>query len=129
VARIRTPSGASLAPLELSVMQIVWRSGSCTVLEVQRHLTHRRPLAYTTVQTVMNKLCRKGKLSRRLNGKAFLYTASISRESTLRSATKDLIERFFLGSVDDLLMNLVNTRTLDRTKLQLIETVLRDKDG
>jgi BlaI family transcriptional regulator, penicillinase repressor len=113
-----------LTPLELQIMKALWQSGPGNVQAVQEKLPGER-LAYTTVQTMLNILQRKGKVKRRLIGKAYEYRAVLSREKAVREALGDLLDRMFGGSVEDLLMTLVKSRQLDVNKLaqlrQLIE--------
>ena len=104
-----------LTPLELRIMQALWSSGASTVQSIQSAL--HEELAYTTVQTVLNTLHRKGHVTRTLAGRAFRYQSVDSKEIALGSVVRDLLSRVFDGSVEDLLMNLVRTRQVDATKL------------
>ena len=121
-ANRKAPS--QLTPLELRIMQVLWENGASTVQAVQEKLPGES-LAYTTVQTMLNVLQRKGKVKRRLLGKAYQYRAVLSRDRALRDAAGDLLDRMFGGSVDALLMSLVKSRQIDAAKLakltQLIE--------
>ena len=104
-------SGASLTPLELDIMNVLWETGPANVQTVQARL-EGRDLAYTTVQTMLNVLHRKGRVKRRLRERAFLYTPLLSRQVAVTQAVGDMIERFFGGSADSLVLNLVETRKL-----------------
>jgi predicted transcriptional regulator len=75
-----------LTPLELHIMKTLWESGPGNVQAVQEKLPGER-LAYTTVQTMLNILQRKGKVKRRLVGKAYEYRAVLSREKAVREST------------------------------------------
>lgn len=67
--------------LEAAIMERLWlRDGSSSVRDILTDLHPERPLAYTTVMTVMEKLHRKGWLSRERDGRAFLYSPIASRE-------------------------------------------------
>ena len=111
---------SQLTPLELKLMQVLWSLGPSNVQAVQDGL--RDELAYTTVQTVLNVLERKGHVKRVLVGRAYEYRSVDTREKALGSAVRDLLGRMFDGSVDDLLMNLVNTRQLNAAKLAELAT-------
>ena len=80
-----------LTPLELKLMQALWSLGSGTVAEVQEQM--RPEPAYTTVQTMLNILERKGRAKRVLRGKAYVYRAAVSREKARGGAVRDLLER------------------------------------
>jgi BlaI family transcriptional regulator, penicillinase repressor len=112
-----------LTRLELQIMQVLWDNGASTVQTVQQKL-RGEPLAYTTVQTMLNILQKKGKVKRKLVGKAYEYRPVLNRERALREAAGDLIERVFGGSVDALLMSLVKSRQLDKATLAKMEKLI-----
>lgn len=95
-----------LPPLELEVMKTLWQLGEATVRDVNREMNRRRPLAYTTVMTLLDRLKRKGAASRRKQGRAHLYHPLISREVVLELAVDRLTQDFFEGSRDRLLGHL-----------------------
>ena len=111
-----------LTRLELQIMQVLWENGAGTVQAVQQKLSGEP--AYTTVQTMLNILQRKGKVKRKLVGKAYEYRAVLSRDRALREAAGDLIERVFGGSVDALLMSLVKNQQLDKATLAKLEELI-----
>jgi len=104
-----------LTRLELRIMQVIWKSGASTVGAVQDALSP--PLAYTTVQTMLNLLARKGKLKRELQGRAYLYSAIISEGKALGQGVRDLVDRMFGGSSEELVMSLLKTRQINAKKL------------
>jgi predicted transcriptional regulator len=106
---------AGMTPLELKIMQVLWRLGPCQVQAVQQELEGE--LAYTTVQTMLNVLHKKSRVTRRLRGRAFEYRAAVTEEKTLGSAVTDLVERMFGGSPEELVMSLVKSRQLDAGRL------------
>lgn len=126
----RKPS--QLTRLELQIMEVLWLIGAGTVQEVQNSISGA-PLAYTTVQTMLNILHRKGRVKRKLVGKAYTYSPILSREKAVREALVDVVDRMFGGSVEALVMSLLKTKQLDPKRLrELNELVSRrqqeDKD-
>ena len=113
MSKARNPAG--LTKLELRIMQAVWKRGGGTVSEVQAELDP--PLAYTTVQTMLNILERKGKLKRELEGRAYVYTAKVTEAKALGQQLRDLVDRMFGGSSEELVMSLLKTRQIDAKKL------------
>lgn len=109
------PKPAALTRLELKIMLAIWRQGSSTVSSVQAEL--KPPLAYTTVQTVLNILERKGKLKRELRGRAYVYSAKVSQARALGQGVRDVIDRMFGGSSEELVMSLLQNRQIDAKKL------------
>lgn len=119
---------SGLTKLELRIMQVIWKRGNSTVAEVQAAM--RPPLAYTTVQTVLNILERKGKLNRELEGRAFVYAAKVSEEKAYGQSLRDLIDRMFGGSSEELVMSLLKSRQIDAKRLaKLTEQFSREKGG
>jgi BlaI family penicillinase repressor len=104
--------------LELKIMQVIWKCGRGTVGTVQAAL--EPPLAYTTVQTMLNLLQRKGKLKRELEGRAYVYSANITEAKALGQGVRDLVNRMFGGSSEELVMSLLKTRQIDADKLARI---------
>jgi len=105
----------TLTKLELQIMQVIWKLGPSNVNEVQAGLEQQ--LAYTTVQTMLNILQRKGKLKRKLNGRAYIYSAAETEASASGHAVRDLINRMFGGSSEELVMSLIKSRQIDTEKV------------
>lgn len=116
----------TLTPLELEIMQVLWKSGPGTVAEVQPQV--RGELAYTTVQTMLNVLWRKKKVKRIREGRAFRYTPVVTRERATGTALRDLVSRMFGGSSEALLMAMVDTRQISAEDLSRIAERLKKKD-
>ena len=83
---------------ELELMKILWECGPSTVQGVVDHLPPGRPLAYTTVQTVLNVLHRKGSVRRKLRDRAYHYEAAVSRFDAASNALHDLVHKLFGAS-------------------------------
>ena len=97
-------------PLEMLCLKALWSLGDGNVKEVQELVCRSRPLAYTTIMTVLDRLVRKGKLARRKVGRAYVYTIQASRESMRRAAVRELVDGFFDGSEAELLRFLSGSR-------------------
>jgi BlaI family transcriptional regulator, penicillinase repressor len=117
----------ALTKLELQIMQVIWKRGPSNVSSVQEGL--EQSLAYTTVQTMLNILERKGKLKRELRGRAFEYSATVTEAKALGHAVKDLVDRMFGGSSEDLVMSLIKSRQIDAKKVAELSKRLEEKGG
>ena len=107
--KVRTRnSPLSLTPLELDIMKAVWRRHPITVKDVQDAIHHARPLAYTTVMTVMHRLYLKGFLQRTLKSKAHYYEPAVKFSDVRDAAVSGVIDHFFRGSRDEFLQFLGN---------------------
>jgi BlaI family penicillinase repressor len=113
----RKRAGLQLTPFELEIMKVLWQTGAATVQTVRDRLPGYPKPAYTTVQTMLNVLHRKRKAKRTLKGKSYEYSPAISREGAVGHAIRDLLDRLFGGSAEDLVMTLVRDRHLTSQKL------------
>jgi BlaI family transcriptional regulator, penicillinase repressor len=111
-------------PLELEIMDVLWETGPANVQIVQQKL--KRELAYTTVQTMLNILHRKGKVKRTLKDRAYFYRPSISREKAISKQVVDVIDRLFGGSAESLVMSLVETKHLTPEKLARLQKLVAE---
>jgi BlaI family transcriptional regulator, penicillinase repressor len=118
-----------LTPLERRIMRVLWSGGAANVQKVLEGLMGEPQLAYTTVQTTLNVLDRKGKVKRKLVGRAFEYSAIVSQEAADSHAIKDVLQRVFRGSVDDLLLSLVRSKQLDAKKLAKLQAKLEASES
>ena len=119
----RKKTEPSLTPLELEIMNVLWETGPGNVQAVQGRMKGRE-LAYTTVQTMLNVLHRKGKVKRQLKDRAFVYRPVLSRQKAVSQAVGDILDRFFGGSADSLVLNLVEARRMTPEKLGQIQKLL-----
>ena len=122
-----------LTPLELEIMKVLWATGPGGVQAVRDALAPRRKLAYTTVQTMLNVLWRKGRVRRALKDRAYVYHAILTRRRALRHAVGDMVERLFGGSAESLVVSLVESRHLTPEALARLTRALerseKDADG
>jgi BlaI family penicillinase repressor len=124
-----------LTDLELEIMQVVWAAHPepLTVRQVVERLRGTRRSAYTTIQTMMGILARKGALACEPGpGRAHHYRARWSRDETASSMTADFVARLFGGSVRPLVAELLEHESLSRTELEelkrRIETQLAEEE-
>ena len=88
----------TLGPLEVEVMEVVWAFGTSNVRDVTSRM--QRDLAYTTVMTTLDRLYKKGMLSREMTDRAFLYTAKVTREQWERQRAGEMMAGFLTGSAE-----------------------------
>ena len=113
----------SLTPTELEIMSVLWKTGPANVQTIQQRLP--RELAYTTVQTMLNILHRKGKVRRSLKRRAYFYKAVVSREQVVSHTISGLVDRLFGGSAENLVMSLLETKHLTPQKLAKLNEVIK----
>ncbi|HKR63370.1 MAG TPA: BlaI/MecI/CopY family transcriptional regulator [Thermoanaerobaculia bacterium] len=116
-----------LTPLELEIMNVLWETGPAAVSTVQERLSETRELAYTTVQTMLNILCKKGKLKRVLVDRAYHYRPAVTRRKAVGHAVRELVQRAFGGSAEALVMSLVESKQLSPEALKRLQKLVEDQ--
>jgi predicted transcriptional regulator len=120
------PRQKNPTPAELEVLQILWDHGPCTVREVMNLLSPKRPRAYTSVMSLMNIMAEKGQLNQKPKGRAFTYSAKISRDKTQSNMLKDLLNRAFDGSANSLVTHLLQQAEPNKEELDEIRETITE---
>lgn len=89
-------------PLELECLRALWGLGEGSVRDVRKVMV-KRELAYTTVMTVLDRLEKRGGVTRKKRGRSFIYAPKLSRETIRKYAVKELVDAFFDGSEESLM--------------------------
>jgi BlaI family penicillinase repressor len=109
-------SVSDLGDLEREVLQLVWQNGPSTADYVQKALS--RPLKESTVRTVLKRLEEKGHLTHTVDARTYVYRAAETPGRAAARAVKRIVDRFCNGSLEEVLVGLVDTKALDRRELQ-----------
>ncbi|WP_353072596.1 BlaI/MecI/CopY family transcriptional regulator [Tunturiibacter gelidoferens] len=117
----------TLTKLELQIMQAIWTLGTSNVSAVQESLKQR--LAYTTVQTMLNILEKKGMLKRTLVGRSYEYSAAVTKAAASGHAVRDLVDRMFGGSGEELVMSLIDSKQIDAKQIARLSRMLEKRGG
>jgi predicted transcriptional regulator len=102
-----------LTDAELRLMEVLWDKGSATVSDVVDALPKRVPLAYSTVLTTLRILETKGYIRHAKDGRAFVYRPCVARDQAREHALSHLLGKFFGGSAELLLLNLIESKKID----------------
>jgi BlaI family transcriptional regulator, penicillinase repressor len=105
-----------LGELERCILSIVWRLGKGTAEQVRERLD--RPLKDSTVRTVLRRLEEKGYVLHSVEDRAFVYGPAESRQRVAGRAARRIVDWFCEGSVEALLVGMVDSKVLDRAELQ-----------
>jgi BlaI family penicillinase repressor len=119
---------ADLGDLEREVLRLVWRFGTVTAEKVRSELD--RPLKESTVRTVLRRLEEKGHVTHVVDGRTFVFRAAEPRGRAAAKAVKRIADWFCEGSVEEVLVGLVDAKMLDRADLaRLVEKIASSKGG
>ena len=114
----KTPG--KLTALEAIIMDCLWDNSPATVRQIQQHLHSVRPMAYNTVLTMMRILRDKGFLVSKRNGRKDVYRPRVSRQQMARRSLRTVIDRFFTGSAEDLVSELLESEDLSVDQIKAI---------
>ena len=118
-------------PLELDILKIVWPHGGRTARQVRETLASTRPLAPTSVVTVMNIMVDKEYLTRAKEGASYVYRPLVTQADVRGGMLGDMIDRVYDGSIASVMQGLLNTDQIDAEELdelrQLIERKSRER--
>jgi predicted transcriptional regulator len=113
-----------LTKFELEIMDVLWNIGLASVREIQEKLPEKRRPAYTTVQTIINRLEEKGAVRRAKKiGNAYVFEATVTRRAAHRRLIDDFLE-LFGGSVQPVISHLAKTGKLTLEDIRELENTL-----
>jgi len=113
----------SLGPLEQQIMKHVWKYKECTARDVLNSLSSSHKVAYTTVQTVMTRLVKKGLIKRSLVGKTHMYKPLLKKQGILKSAIGQVMNGFISQFDEEALVAFVDglDDISEETRMKLIQ--------
>jgi BlaI family transcriptional regulator, penicillinase repressor len=123
------PQGEHPTELELEILKVLWRESPLPVREVRARLETDagRPLAHSSVITMLNIMHRKGFLKRRKVRNAFLFSPRVEKEKVTGRMISDLLSRLFDGSSAAMALNLIETVDLDTDELAELRRLIDRK--
>lgn len=120
----------TLNPVELEFMQVLWSRGEATSLQVRDDLKEQgRELTGGSVRKVLGILHEKGYLTRRKEGRTFIYMPAMARDEANRNLLRDLLRRAFDGSAAHMVAALLDSRDVDQQQIEEIKKILAEREG
>jgi len=119
---------ATLTEAELRIMEVLWQRKSGTVQQVLDALPQKPALAYNSVLTIIRILEKKGYVEHAKDGRAHIYAPVVDREDARRSEVRHLVSRFFRNSQEQLALNILEERGLDREEIERLKLMLERSD-
>jgi predicted transcriptional regulator len=118
----------TLTVAELRIMNVLWLKGSGTVQSILDALPERPALAYNSVLTTIRVLERKGYIAHSKDGRAHVYVPLVGQKEATRTEISHLVSRFFKDSHEQLVLNILEDRGIDRKELRRLREML-DRSG
>jgi BlaI family penicillinase repressor len=119
----------ALTPLEQFLMDYVWAHPGCTAELCREGVASQRSLKDSTIRTILRNLEEKGYVAHRVDGRTFVYSAVDSKRNVAVHGVQQLIDRFCGGSVEELLIGMVDNQVLEPKQLKrLAEKIASRKE-
>jgi predicted transcriptional regulator len=114
-----------LSELETKVINVLWRRGPSTVDDIARALPGRKKLKDSTVRTILGRMEKKGFVAHDAEGRTNVYRALLEPQRVAMSGVRDIVDRFLGGSVEALLVGIVNDEIVDQRELDALVKKVR----
>ncbi|HQU41740.1 MAG TPA: BlaI/MecI/CopY family transcriptional regulator [Pirellulales bacterium] len=113
-----------LGRVQLVIMQVLWRRGRATAREITDAIHRREPIAHSTVQTLLRGLEEKGAVSHEAQERTFVFFPLVQEHEFKQSATRDVLQRVFGGSVSGLVAHLLKNENVSREEIEEIRKLI-----
>jgi predicted transcriptional regulator len=117
----------NLGEVEQMVMDYVWSHGPVSSEACREALAARRPMKESTIRTVLRRLEVKGYVAHEISGRTYIYRAAEARQNVAVRAVKNIIDRFCGGSVEQLVIGMVDNAVLDRRQLERLTQKIAER--
>ena len=117
-----------LGDLQLAIMRVLWRQNEATVRQVQDALEASRPLALTTVATMLTKMEDKGVVGHRAEGRRYVYRPLVSERQVRRSMVRRLTEGLFAGDALAVVSHLLSEREIPAAELTELKRMIEQRE-
>ena len=119
-------SSPDLSDLQLAIIRVLWEKGEASAAEVQLAMKRSRPLAITTVSTLLARLEKKGIVSHRSAGRTFVYRARVSELDMRRKAISGVIRNLFRGNPSEVVGQILSERDVSEEDLERMRRMIQD---
>ena len=123
----RNDSTHPLTDLQQAILDYLWAKGPMTAEAVREGLQRKYPLKDSSMRTLLRRLEARGLLSHRTEGKVFIYEATLPSQQVAAGAMRHIIHRFFSGSVEQMLVGMVDEKVLSAGDLERLARKVRSR--
>lgn len=128
MAGSRSPAGR-FGELQLAVLRVLWSEGESTVEEICRGLPPEHDVAYSTVSTVLTRLLDRDVVSRRKEGRSYLYRSEVEEDRVRGSMVAELLDRAFGGDPAELVSHLLRREEVGEADLDRLREMIEERRG
>ena len=117
----------ALTPLQQAILNVLWRTGPATAEVIRERIARAHPLKDSTVRTLLRRLEGRGYVTHTVDGKVFIFAAVAPAQSVAARAVRQIIERFWSGSVEQFITGMVDEKVLSAAELKQLARKVRAK--
>ena len=117
----------ALSPSETEILRLVWQLDKATVQDVCDKLPAKRKIAYSTVQTLLRRLEKKGYVKHNINGKAHVFFPAVKREHVIKRSVGDFLDRLFGGDPVPLMQYLAEHDKISAEDIEKLKRLTGEK--
>jgi predicted transcriptional regulator len=114
----------AMSPAETEILRLVWQLGEATVQQIHGALPESRKVAYKTVQTLLRRLEKKGYLTHKIKGKAYVFCPAVKREAVVKRTVLDFLDRLFGGDPRPLMQFLAEEGHIDAKDIEELRKLI-----
>ena len=118
----------TLSEQQMEIMRVLWRGGEATVQDVREALSKDKPLATTTVATMLSRLEKRGIIDHKTEERQYVYFPLVSENEVRRSMVKDLVSNVFRGDFAALMSHLVKESEIDPDDLESLKQMIDEQE-
>ena len=118
----------TLTEAELRLMKLLWQRGESAVGDLVAAMPEEDPLAYNSVLTTIRILERKGYVSHRQQGRAFIYSPCVAQDEAGKSEVRHILQRFFGNSREKLLLSLLGDEEITPDELERLKKAIKEAE-
>ena len=123
----RNKSTHSLTDLQQAILDFLWASGPATAEAIREAIHRQHPLKDSSIRTLLRRLEARGLVSHTVEGKVFIYAAGVPSQQVAVGAIRQIIQRFCSGSVEQLLVGMVDEKVLTVGELERLVKKVRKR--
>lgn len=124
----KTPHRPRLTPPQLAILKVLWEHSQATVVEIQQALRAERPLAATTIATLLSRLEKRGLVTYRTEGRQYVYRAVLKEQDAQKHALVEVTKGLFAGDVATMVSQLLSSHELRAGDLARVRQLIEAKE-
>jgi BlaI family penicillinase repressor len=124
----KTPHLPRLTPPQLAILKVLWERSEATVVEIQQALRAKRPMAATTVATLLSRLEKRGLVAYRTEGRQYVYRAVLKEQDAQQHALVEVTKGLFAGDVATMVSQLLSSHELRPGDLARVRQLIEAKE-